>query len=229
MKLNKIYHDDCMHFMAAVEDKFVELTLTDIPYDECNKESGGLREIDKGDADLLTFDLDAFLNEVLRVTKGSIYIFCGIQQVSPIYKKFRDEGLVTRHCVWQKKNPSPMNGQSTWLSAIENCIFAKFPGSTFNEFCQPNIWRANSGKSKSHPTQKPVDLFVRLIKASSNKGDLVFDPCIGSGTTALAAIATDRPFIGVELDEAWYKKSSRRVRKTLRGDIFSPLKDIDGS
>lgn len=207
--------------MRDMEDKCIDMVLTDIPYAECNKESGGLREIDKGKADEMDFDLDIFLNEVIRVTRNSIYIFCGIQQVSPIYKRFREEGLITRHCVWEKRDPSPMNGQSTWLSAIENCIFAKFPGSIFNEFCQSNVWRENSGTSKEHPTQKPVVLFKRLIEASSSKGDIVFDPCIGSGTTAVAAISSKRQFIGVEKKFEWYQVAQRRVKQSFRQDIFA--------
>jgi DNA modification methylase len=223
MQTNQIHNDDCINFMRNMEDKCIDMTLTDIPYAECNKESGGLREIDKGDADKLNFDLDIFINEVIRVTKNSIYIFCGIQQVSPIYKKFRETGLVTRHCIWEKRDPSPMNGQFTWLSAIENCIFAKFPGSIFNEFCQSNVWRENSGSSKLHPTQKPIMLFKRLIEASSVKGEIIFDPCIGSGTTAIAALSCKRKFIGVEKNLEWCKTAQRRVKQSLRQDIFASM------
>lgn len=148
MQIDEIKHGDCIDVMSQMSNNSVHLTLTDIPYDECDKPSGGLRKIDKGSADYLNFDLNVFLNNVQRVTSGSIYIFCGIQQVSTIYKKFRTGGMITRHCVWQKSNPSPMNGQSTWLSALENCIFAKFSGATFNESCKPNVWKYKSGTAK---------------------------------------------------------------------------------
>lgn len=153
MEIDKIYHDDCINFMSIMKDGSVDMTLTDIPYDECDKESGGLRIIDKGDANTLTFDLSLFLDEIIRITKKSIYIFCGIEQVSSIFKRFKDNNLIVRHCVWEKRNPSPMNGQLTWLSATENCIFAKFPSATFNEFCKSNVWRFNSGKAKIHNTE----------------------------------------------------------------------------
>lgn len=220
MELDTIHLDDCMNFMTSMADDSVELTLTDIPYDECNKESAGLREIDKGKADELSFDLLKFIAEVERVTKGSIYIFCGIQQVSPIYKKLRADGLITRHCVWHKTDPSPMNGQFTWLSAIENCIFAKFSGGIFNESCQHNVWKYKSGTStKMHPTQKPLFLFQRLIEASSSEGDIVFDPCIGSGTTAQACISSRRHFVGVEINSEFYRKAQNRI--TGVRDVFS--------
>lgn len=219
MKIDEIHLGNCMDIMAEMRDDSVDLTLTDIPYDECNKESGGLREIDKGSADRLNFDLPDFLTQVERVTRGSIYIFCGIQQVSTIYRKFREDGLITRHCVWQKTNPSPMNGRFTWISAIENCIFAKFPNAAFNEFCNPNVWKCKAGESVRHPTEKPMELFLRLIEASSRKKDVVFDPCLGSGTTALACIHTKRHFVGVEIDAEWYKLARRRVNRAIESDI----------
>ena len=220
MQTDKIYHGDCIDIMSEMSDDSVHLTLTDIPYNECDKPSGGLRQIDKGQADRLDFDLNVFLSEIQRVSSGSIYIFCGIQQVSTIYKKFREDGMITRHCVWQKSNPSPMNGQSTWLSALENCVFAKFGGATFNESCKPNVWKCKSGTAKVHPTQKPIDLMVRLIGASSNKEEVVFDPCIGSGTTAVACVKTERHFIGVEQDKKWHIFAQRRVNQAIQGDMY---------
>lgn len=64
-----------------------------------------------------------------------------------------------------------------------------------------------------HPTQKPVALFEHLIKIYTNEGDTVLDNCMGSGTTAIAAINTNRNFIGFELDETYYNLSLDRIVK----------------
>lgn len=76
-----------------------------------------------------------------------------------------------------------------------------------------NLLRFNnvSGRSAKHPTQKPVDLFEYLIKTYTKEGDLVLDNCIGSGTTALACINTNRRFIGIEKEERFYKIACERV------------------
>ena len=66
-----------------------------------------------------------------------------------------------------------------------------------------------------HPTQKPVDLCEYLIKTYTNKGDLVLDNCIGSGTTAIAAINTNRRFIGIELESKYYKIAKNRVNNHI--------------
>ena len=73
----RLYLDDCMNVFQKLKNGEVSLTLTDIPYDEVNRESGGLRNLNKGVADIITFPLDDFIDEVVRVTSGSIYIFCG--------------------------------------------------------------------------------------------------------------------------------------------------------
>lgn len=64
-----------------------------------------------------------------------------------------------------------------------------------------------------HPSQKPTRLFQCLIENSTDEGQLVFDPFMGSGTTALAAIASKRHFIGCELDEGYFKIVTERIRK----------------
>lgn len=179
-ELDRVYQRDCIEGMKAMPNDSVDLILTDIPYDEVNRKSNGLRNLDKKDADMLTFDLNEFINECVRICKGNIYIFCGINQVSEIRIKLSDHGLSTRHCVWEKSNPSPMNGQHMWLSSIENCIYAKKKGSIHNEHCKGGVWKNPIGRGKQHPTEKPLKLFERLVEASSNEGMIVFDPCIGS-------------------------------------------------
>jgi site-specific DNA-methyltransferase (adenine-specific) len=67
-----------------------------------------------------------------------------------------------------------------------------------------------------HPTQKPVKLFEYLIKTYTNEGDVVLDNCIGSGTTAIACINTNRKFIGIELEEKYYKMTLKRISETPR-------------
>ena len=62
-----------------------------------------------------------------------------------------------------------------------------------------------------HPTQKPVPLFEYLIRTYTNKGDTVLDNCMGSGTTAIACLNTERNFIGFELNEEYYNMSLKRI------------------
>ena len=218
-EVNKIICGDCMETMRGMGNKSVDLIVTDIPYGEVTKNGaerekykGQLRSINKGDADIVTFNLLEFIGECARITKGSIYIFCGIEQVSEIYAFFDNHNdFMVRQCGWRKTNPSPMNGQHMWESTIENCIFAKRRKTKFNAVCRPAVWDYPVARGKVHPTQKPLELIQELIIASSDIGDLVFDPCIGSGTTAVAAIKTERNFLGCEISKEYCEVAVERV------------------
>ena len=63
-----------------------------------------------------------------------------------------------------------------------------------------------------HPTQKPVSLLEYLIKTYTNKGETVLDNCMGSGSTGVACVNTNRNFIGIELDEKYFKVAGRRIK-----------------
>jgi DNA modification methylase len=222
----KLYNDDCMNILPSLADGSITLTLTDIPYDEVNRKSGGLRNLDKSHADIITFPLDKFIDEIVRVTSGSIYIFCGSVQVSHIRNRLIEHKLSVRHCIWEKSNPSPMNGQHMWLSSIENCVYAKKKGAYFDirERCKSAVWKCPTEKYKGHPTPKPIELMERLIQASSQSGDTVFDPCMGSGAVGIAAKRTRRNFIGVELDKNYYSITQDRIDKAVKG--IGEKKDI---
>ena len=213
--INSIHNDDCMNYMKTMSDECVDLTLTDIPYGEVNRDSNGLRTLDKEAADVMTFDMQEFLTELYRVTKGTIIIFCGKEQLSEIHKFFSDKqkkgkGTV-RQLIWQKSNPSPMNGQHIYLSGIENAVWFKKRGGTFNAHCKNTVFTYPCGRSKLHPTEKNHDLLKELILDNSNEGDVVFDPCAGSGSHLLVAKENNRQWLGVELNREYFNIASERV------------------
>jgi len=67
---------------------------------------------------------------------------------------------------------------------------------------------------KLHPTQKPIELLEYLIKTYTNKNEVVLDNCMGSGSTGVACINTNRNFIGIELDNTYFKIAEDRINKT---------------
>lgn len=104
-----------------------------------------------------------------------------------------------------------MNGSRLWVSGLEFCVYARKAKAAHNEHCQKALWEFPSVPSKIHPTQKPVKLFERLIRASTNEGDTVFDPFMGSGTTAVAASNSGRLWTGCELDSGFYASAKERI------------------
>ena len=78
-----------------------------------------------------------------------------------------------------------------------------------------NILQYNRDKSSFHPTQNPVNLCRYLIRTYTNEGDLVLDNTMGSGTTGVACVNTNRKFIGIELDEKYYDISCKRINEVI--------------
>lgn len=210
---------DCLEGMGLLENNYVNLLLTDIPYGKVSRESNGLRKLDKENADVETFNLDKFLEVSYQKTKGTMIIFCGHEQYGYIYDWFNQkaqlkEGTVRGLC-WHKNNPSPANGQYVYLNSFELAVWFRKKGSSFNAFCKHNVFQFPIGKSKIHPTQKNLELFKELISDNSNEGDLILDTCMGSGTTAIAAIDTNRNYIGFELNNTYYEIAKNRINQHI--------------
>jgi len=219
----KLIHGNCMELMPSFSDGEFPLVVTDLPYGEVNRKSGGLRNLDKQEADIKTFDEADFVKELIRVCSGSIYIFCGTEQVSILRRTMVEGGLSTRLCIWEKTNPPILNGQHLWLSSIECCIFGRKAKATFNRHCASSVWRFPAGKRDIHPTQKPVKLMTYIIESSSQVGDTVFDPCAGSGSVGIACIRTERNFVGTELNIKYYEKAQKRLSTYKQNNkIFKP-------
>ena len=207
-----ICNGDCLELMKTIPDKFVDMILCDLPYGEVNRKDSGLRNLNKGIADDCSIDLEKLCLEYGRVCKGTVYLFCGIEQISYLTTYLKKYKFSTRLGQWEKTNPSPMNGTSVWLSGSEFCVIGRKPNSVFNRHCEKPIWKYPVGRNKIHTTQKPVALFQYLIESSTNEGELVLDNCSGSGTTAIACVNTNRKYICMEMDEGYYEKSIERVR-----------------
>jgi site-specific DNA-methyltransferase (adenine-specific) len=208
--------------MSTLLDKSVDMVLADIPYGleltkgaiERVKAPGYMRTQDKGKAnDTKPFELDKFLEGVSRVSNGCIYIFCGVVQLPQIYMYFHNHpDFMVRQCAWKKTNPSTMAGEHMWLSTMENCVFAKRRRTTgFKAKCKSAVWDFPTGRGKLHPTEKPLKMFKYLVESSSNPGDVVFDPCLGSGTSAIAAIETGRRYLGCEIDKDYFDIAKNRI------------------
>ena len=122
-----------------------------------------------------------------------------------------------RFIEWIKTNPVPVNQSVNYLSNTREVALlgVKKGNPTFNSKFDKGIYQFPIATSKKgverHPTQKNLQLFETLILKHSNIGDLVIDPFLGSGTTALACKNTDRNFKGCEIDKKYYNISLKNL------------------
>ena len=174
------------------------------------------------DSEFTLEKLDLFIKHYFRVLKpgGTCIVFFDIWKITNLKNllegaKFKQ----IRFLEWIKTNPQPINSKVNYLTNCREIALLGIKKSkpTFNSKYDNAIYQfpLQGGKDRFHPTQKSLPLFEELIRKHSNEGDLVLDTFAGSATTAIAAINTNRHFIGTELDEEFYNKSVERIQKTL--------------
>ncbi|NFH40820.1 DNA-methyltransferase [Clostridium sporogenes] len=158
------------------------------------------------------------------------------------YKKCDDYlGIKASYCYWDKQTTHSYRipDEKNYIKLQETGFFNKSYSEieeiyndikdsydnlkyTFNK-CDnlSNVWEWNEGNcGKIHPTQKPLNILEKIIKTSSNESDIVLDCFMGSGSTAIACLNTDRNYIGFELDENYYNKAQERIDTYLENKIY---------
>lgn len=85
------------------------------------------------------------------------------------------------------------------------------------------IWEFASEGKTQHPTQKPIALMEEIIKTFSNKNDTVLDCCMGSGSTGIACLSTNRNFIGVELDDNYFETCKNRINTYINDNNMKDM------
>ena len=215
----QLYLGDCLEILPQLPK--VDAVVVDIPYGEVNRASSGLRNLDRGAADVPTFSLLDAVTRGNAACSGSIYVWCGTEQVSELRRGFVDVGMTTRMCGWEKTNPSPMNGEHLWLSSFECCVFGRKSHAYFAPKCQSPIWRGPVARNQQHPTEKPVWLMKIAVEASVPVDGTALDFCSGSGTTGIACIRLGRKFIGIEIEPKYFEIAKKRIQAELaQGDMF---------
>ena len=153
--------------------------------------------------------------------KINIYLWCSQKQI-PIYLDYfvRGKGCNWNLLTWHKINPVPACGNK-YITDTEYCLFFREKGvriygdaSTKGTYFVTPL-NSTDKKTWGHPTIKPLSFFEKHIVNSSLQGDIVLDPFMGSGTTAIAAIREKRNFIGFELNKEYYDKACKRIKLEL--------------
>jgi site-specific DNA-methyltransferase (adenine-specific) len=122
--------------------------------------------------------------------------------------------------IWEKNNVTPNRYYMQQAEYI--LLLRKGPARTINNPGTSNVLKVpNIIGRKVHPTEKPVELMKILIENSSQPGDTILDPFMGSGSTGVACIENDRRFIGIEIDKKYFDIANGRCKASmLLGQIF---------
>lgn len=230
IELDNIYNCDCMEGMKAMPDNSVDLIVTDPPYEFKDTTGGGAFGTCRGKsaskkgrtyhAELTPISegiSNEMLEEMCRVCKiPNIYLFCNKDQVPQFLNFGISKGLNFDILTWHKPDPTPMCGNK-YLSDTEYIIFLRGKGAkVYGTYETKKKWFLQNSNTIDkdiwhHPTIKPLNIIQTLIVNSCEWGGVIFDPFLGSGTTAVAAYKEHRHFIGFEINPEYYNIATRRI------------------
>lgn len=234
----ELLQGNCLELMPEIPSKSIDLILCDLPYGttSCKWDSiipfeelwKNYNRVIKDNGAIVLFSAQPFTTKLISSNlkdfkycwywiKNHSTGFCfakyqpmrKIEDVCVFYKKmptYNPQGIVEikNPKVKQKKLPEDGVYKSETLSKPYISKFKNYPKNTL-EYA--------SDSYRLHPTQKPVPLLEYLIRTYTNEGDKVLDNCMGSGSTGVACVNTGRRFIGMELEEKFFKIAKERITK----------------
>ena len=231
--LNTIIQGDCLEVLKTFPDKSVDLIFADEPYKISDK---GKFEIKEKSYKRVNVEWDKaiidriWVDECARILKdgGAFYATGTFHNIFSLRDRFESNSSLTfrNFITWFKPNAMPFKFACLIGLYAYSCeyvlYYTKGKTKTFNyhELVNMNngnqmrdLWiiKTRQDTKTGHPTQKPEALLSRIIQANSNKGDVVLDPFMGSGTTAIEAKRLGRHFIGIELNPEYVKIANKRL------------------
>ena len=232
---------DVLQELYEQNGEFVDMIFADPPYflsnDGFTCQNGKMVKVNKGEWDKSMgaeenhkYNL-AWISACKKVLKkdGTIWISGTQHNIFDIGFALQQLGFkILNMITWEKPNPAPNLSCRYFTHSTELLIWASKSEKSKHTFNydlmreenggkqMKSVWTFTSPKNSEktfgkHPTQKPVDLLNRIIKASTNEGDVVLDPFLGSGTTAVSCILNNRKYIGIEKEKEYFELAKKRV------------------
>ena len=224
-------NESCFDLLPRIPSNSIDLILIDPPYEisrptnfqsgeETGRDTDRFRiSMDFGEWDKNFTGLEVVIKEGYRILRqgGTMICFYDLWKIETLKNLYDSNKFKqVRFIEWVKTNPVPINSKINYLTNAREVAVSAVKGSkpTFNSSYDNGLYSYPicAGKERTiHPTQKPLSLITDLVLKHSNEGDVVLDCFMGSGTTGVACKNTNREFIGMELDEKYFKIACNRI------------------
>ena len=240
MEVDNIYNMDCLEGMKLLDDKSVDCVICDLPYGMTSNKWDSIipldalwKQYDRVCKDNAAIVLTASQPFSSMLVMSNVQMFRhewiwiknrGSNFANTVREPFKEHEhvLVFSKGKWtyNKQMQERTGGGAervkydlTSTSTSSNYRnFDKPQTKNASELRVPSSWQKFNTETGLHPTQKPVELFRYLIRTYTNEGELVLDNCIGSGTTAIAALRENRHFVGFESNKDYYEIATKRIK-----------------
>ena len=237
--INNIYNMDCLDGMRLMikQGVKVDCVITDPPYlidyktnRRKDKEHKFCKVIQNDNNPQLIIDLMPLLFEIMK-DNTPLYMFCGSDKIDFFKKEVEKYFTVKNIIVWDKGTHTAGDLEAQYGKRYEFIIYANKGRALFNVGVKrdTDIWRVPriTGNEQIHQNQKPVNLISKILNIHTKQGDLIFDPFMGSGTTAVACYKLQRNYVGFELDKEYFKMANNRIDgETAQLSIFDEIQYI---
>ena len=219
MKLNEnieLIQGDCLELMKNIEDGSIDLVITDPPYGTNltpQRKNGKFKNTKVINDDNLNW-LPTLVDELYRVSKNTVCIFCGWQTIDKFKLAFENKFIVKNILVWNKDWFGMGNNYRPNYELILLLCKTNVKTKSKNK---SNIltYRRLSPQKMKHSCEKPIPLLEDLILELSDENNIILDCFMGSGSTGEACLCNNRKFIGVEIDEKYFNIAKDRIEKCL--------------
>lgn len=233
----ELWQGNCLELMGNIPDKSIDCIITDLPYGttQCKWDTiipfeplwKQYNRVIKDNGAIVLFGTEPF-SSYLRLSNLKNYKYDWIWDkvkgtgfLNAKRQPMRNHELIS---VFYKKqctyNPQKTYGHKMKKSYRSKDLQTDVYGEMKNDYIYESteryprsiqVFSTDTQNSSLHPTQKPVALIEYLIKTYTNEGEIILDSCMGSGTTGVACINTDRKFIGIEMDGNYFEIAKQRI------------------
>jgi site-specific DNA-methyltransferase (adenine-specific) len=232
----KLYNGDCLEVMKDIPNKSIDMILCDLPYgttkckwdiiipfDELWEQ---YNRIIKDNGAIVLFGSQPFTSKLICSNIDNYkYDWIWDKKKSPNFRGVKYQPLIPYEIIsvfnTTKYNPQMVEGKMRkkggYPSKNEEQAISRGTEPKTNNLYYPKaileFSKANNKESGLHPTQKPVALLEYLIKTYTSENETVLDNCMGSGSTGVACMNTNRQFIGIELDKSYFEIAEKRIKE----------------
>lgn len=228
--IKELVQGDCLEYMATMENRSVDLVVTDPPYimnyktgrrnNKANKYASDQSEVKHKFSTTISGDDDPelianYITECHRIMKPNtaMYMFCNSNKVAFFITELEKLFTLRNIIVWVKNNHTAGDLKHAFGKKHEFLILVNKGDALIQGTRIQDVWAFDKvvGTSQLHQNQKPLDMIKRCIEKHSKVGDVIFDGFGGSGTTAIAARDLNRQYICIEKDPEYYAVAKERM------------------
>lgn len=229
----RVEQKDALEFVKSLPDSSIHLCIIDPPWGVALDESASYRGYEVFDDSLVNAQsvLAKLVPELFRVLKADAHLYCffGMNNYQLFLTALSELFEVSRvPLIWDKAGVGGLASTSVnvvFVPSYETVFFCRKGNRPLMEAKPSSVFQVAvvSAQQKHHPTEKPVALLKRFIELSSAEGDTVLDCFVGSGSCAVAAVESDRRFIGCDIDSMYVALTKTRL---MKGAVDAARQDI---